>query len=82
MSDIIGPTISICKERVLKYGQPGTKAILKIQKLKLKTKAKLLIVSRNKSRYVAEVHVTTVRLFFANTACCAFAFCTPPKNER
>ena len=60
--------MSICEERVLKYGQPGTKAILKIQKLKLKTKAKLLIVSWNQSCNLAEVHVTTVRPFFANTA--------------
>ena len=30
------PTMSICEERVLKYGPPGTKAILKIQKFNIK----------------------------------------------
>ena len=72
--------MSICEERVLKYGQPGTKAILKIQKLKLKTKAKLLIVSWNQSRHVAKVHVTTVRPFFANTACCVQPGCQVCKD--
>ena len=61
--------MSIYEERVLKYCQPVTKAILKNQKFKLKTNAKLLIASRNQSCNVAEVHVTIVRPFFVNAIC-------------